>query len=119
MQLTFPDAFFNCLLFFRRFQCWRLVRSQSACDVHPGRLTPDLMELQLCSKSTSTVSKYVSGCRNKWRPWAMSKARVPVVPVGGIEGRLGPDPDFLYLPSRVFLLGFFWPPFYFVVCRVK
>ena len=68
-----------CLVFSEVFNVGVWSDSSLLRDVHLRRLTSDLMELQLCSNSTSTVSKYVSGW-NKWRSWAMYKAGVPVVP---------------------------------------
>ncbi|XP_068672923.1 uncharacterized protein [Montipora foliosa] len=42
-------------------------------------LEPDLLDLQLESKATSTLRKYNNGW-SRWRRWASSKMGVPVIP---------------------------------------
>ena len=71
--------FMICLVFFKEvFSVGAWSDPSLLRDVYLGRLTPDLLELHLCTKSTSTVSKYVSG-GNKCHLWAMPNSDVPVV----------------------------------------
>ena len=48
-------------------------------DISLKNLVPNMMELQLGARASSTVRKYRAAWL-KWRTWALSKTDVPVIP---------------------------------------
>ena len=67
------------ICFFRRSDVWHLERSAVLEDPSQRSLVPDLLDLPMGSRASSTVTKYKSGWL-RWRAWASSKIGVSVIP---------------------------------------
>ena len=74
LLLTFILLFFLDVL---QLGIWR--EANSLADPSLRKIIPDLVNLQLESRASTTVQKYRSGWL-KWRGWAASKIGVQVIP---------------------------------------